>query len=71
MHVLPEKHSYVWLPDRRTRTQKDGQTDPGQSDPYVPLCLAGDTINKILFIDPINSEFLLSAKFSDRMNDLF
>ena len=25
--------------DRRT----DGQTDAGQSDPYVPLCLAGDT----------------------------
>ena len=21
----------------------DGQTDAGQSDPYVPLCFAGDT----------------------------
>ena len=30
----------VWLPDRHT----DGQTDAGQSDPYVPLCFAGDTI---------------------------
>ena len=29
----------VWLLDRQT----DGQTDAGQSDPYVPLCFAGDT----------------------------
>ena len=31
----------VWLPDRRT----DGRTDrhAGQSDPYVPLCFAGNT----------------------------
>ena len=27
---------------RQTHTQ-DGQTDAGQSDPYVPLCFAGDT----------------------------
>ena len=26
-----------------THTQTDGQTDAGQSDPYVPLCFAGDT----------------------------
>ena len=62
MHVSPAKHSYcmcdyqesvttghadgqtdrrrkVWLPDR--------QTDAGQSDHYVPLCLAGDTINEL------------------------
>ena len=26
-----------------TTGQTDGQTDAGQSDPYVPLCLAGDT----------------------------
>ena len=28
---------------RRTDRQMDGQTDAGQSDPYVPLCFAGDT----------------------------
>ena len=46
LHVLPAKHSYAWLPrkcDYRTDRQTDGQTDAGQSDPYVPLCFAGDT----------------------------
>ena len=51
MHVSPAKHSYAWLPrkcDYRTDTRTDrqkggGQTDAGQSDPYVPLCLSGDT----------------------------
>ena len=33
----------VWLPDRHTHRQTDGQTDAGQSDPYVPLCFTGDT----------------------------
>ena len=28
---------------RQTHRQTDGQTDAGQSDPYVPLCFAGDT----------------------------
>ena len=27
-----------------TDGQMDGQTDDGQSDPYVSLCFAGDTI---------------------------
>ena len=27
----------------QTHTRRDGQTDAGQSDPYVPLCFAGDT----------------------------
>ena len=27
----------------QTNTRTDGQTDVGPSDPYVPLCLAGDT----------------------------
>ena len=54
MHVSPAKHSYVWLPkkcDYRTDTDRrtDGRTDAGQSDPYVPLCFAGDTkSNKIV-----------------------
>ena len=45
MHVSPAKHSYAWLrtkvrlPDRQTH----GQTDAGQSDPYVSLCFAGNT----------------------------
>ena len=46
MHVPPAKHSYAWLPrkcDYRTDTHTHGQTDTGQSDPYVPLCFAGDT----------------------------
>ena len=28
---------------RHTDIWTDGQTDTGQSDPYVPLCFAGDT----------------------------
>ena len=45
MHVSPAETylcvttKKVWLPDR----QIDKQTDAGQSDPYVPLCFAGDT----------------------------
>ena len=36
MHVSPVKHSYAWLlPRSVTRGQTDGQTDAGQSDPYV------------------------------------
>ena len=30
------------------QTQTDVQTDAGQSDPYVPLCFAGNT--KIVFV---------------------
>ena len=48
MHVLPAKHSYAWLPrkcDYRRDTRTDKQTDAGQSDPYLPLCFAGNTIN--------------------------
>ena len=29
-----------------TTGQTDGQTDAGQSDPYVPLCFASDTIKQ-------------------------
>ena len=45
MHVSPAKHSYAWLPrkfDFRKDRHTDGQTGTGQSDPYVPLCFAGD-----------------------------
>ena len=52
MHVSPAKHSYAWLPrkrDYRTDTHTDGQTDARESDPYVPLCFAGDTKNPCAF----------------------
>ena len=45
MHVSPAKHSYAWLSrkcDYRTDRHTHTQTDAGQSDPYVPLCFAGD-----------------------------
>ena len=48
MHMSPAKHIYAWLPrkcDCRTDRWTDGQTEAGQSDPYVPLCFAGDTKN--------------------------
>ena len=39
---------------RQTHGQTDGQTDAGQSDPYVPLCFAGNTKSKhtIQTVDP-------------------
>ena len=47
MHVSPAKHSYASVTDgqtdRRTDGRTDGRTDDGQSDPYVSLCVAGDT----------------------------
>ena len=50
MHLSPAKQlcvttKKVWLPDRRT----DRQTEAGQSDPYVPLCFAGDTKMRVKF----------------------
>ena len=33
-----------------TTGQTHGQTDAGQSDPYVPLCLAGDTKSELLYL---------------------
>ena len=45
MHVSPAKQSYVWLPrkcDYRIDRHTNRQTDAGLSDPYVPLCFAGD-----------------------------
>ena len=40
MHVSPVKRRYANYQGSVTT----GQTDAGQSDPYVPLCFAGDTI---------------------------
>ena len=52
MHVSPAKPSFgkfdrkVWQTDRQTDGRTDRQTDDGQSDPYVSLCFAGDTIKR-------------------------
>ena len=49
--MSPAKHSYARLPrkcDYRTDRRMGGQTDASQSDPYVPLCFAGDTKMKCL-----------------------
>ena len=32
----------VWLSDRQTHARTHTQTDAGHSDPYVPLCFAGE-----------------------------
>ena len=45
MHVSPAKHSYAWLP-RKCDYRTDRRTDTGHSDPYMPLCFAGDTKRK-------------------------
>ena len=61
MHVSPAKHRCVWLPrkcDYRTDRQTDGRTDARQSDPYMPLCFAGDTIISI------SSLFLCKGSFA-------
>ena len=64
MHVSPAKHSYAWLSrkcDYRTDRRTHTQTDAGQSDPYVPLCFAGDTkigVSIITFIINENKTWL-------------
>ena len=42
------------------QTQTHGQEDAGQSDPYVPLCFAGDT--KISIIDICYTNIALIPK---------
>ena len=52
---IPRNACVAWLPrkcdyhqtDRQTDKLTDGQTDTGQSDPYVRLCFAGDTTNEM------------------------
>ena len=54
MHVSPAKDSYICMRDYQesmngeTDGRTDRQTDAGQSDPYVPLCFAGDPMTHIL-----------------------
>ena len=38
-----------------TDGRTDGQTDAGQSDPYVPLCFAGDT--KMIKVNDVMIKF--------------
>ena len=42
----------IAMRDYRTDTQADRRTDrhAGQSDPYVPLCFAGDTKINVTYI---------------------
>ena len=41
----------------QTHGRTDGQTDAGQSDPYVPLCFAGDTKTDITLFVPVPGSF--------------
>ena len=41
MHVSPAKQ--LSMTTKKEDGQTDGQTDAGQSDPYVPLCFKGVT----------------------------
>ena len=43
-----------------TTGQTDRQTDAGQSDPYAPLCFAGDTKNLLVAHMTLTPERLLS-----------
>ena len=43
MQVSPAKHSYGLSRKCDYHSVTTGQTDAGQSDPYVSLCFAGDT----------------------------
>ena len=68
--MLTSKHSYASLPrksDYQTDTQIDGrmdrQTDAGQSDPYVPLCFAGDTKSKDIFVYYCGIHFIPETLF--------
>ena len=41
--IMTPGHYSTGVIIRRYNGHTDGQTDAGQSDPYVPLCFAGDT----------------------------
>ena len=44
----------------QTHRRMDGQTDTGQSDPYVPLCFAGDTKTYTSSIQTIHPFFVFN-----------
>ena len=76
MHVSPAKHSYAWLSrkcDYRTDRHTHTQTDAGQSDPYVPLCFAGDTkivaAFRVMHVSPATHSFGKCDRRTDRQTD--
>ena len=50
--------------DARTHTHTHTQTDAGQSDPYVPLCFAGDTKSLIKKSTTVKSILCSQAYFN-------
>ena len=69
MHVSPAKHSYAWLP-RKCDYRTDGQTDTGQSDPYVPLCFAGDTkVTCVQWFHAFSCTFRIAVKHESKGKD--
>ena len=51
----------------QTDGRTDRQTDAGQSDPYVPLCFAGDTkINNDLMAFQMNESAYICIRLIDR-----
>ena len=55
---------FDWLDaENRTNTRIDRQIDAGQSDPYVPLCFAGDTKMTILFACVQNLVFIFRGYY--------
>ena len=67
MHVSPAKQSYVWLP-RKCDYRTDRRTE---SDPYVPLCIAGDTTMTICFIKNFHkSKACLPYKYATSLRRL-
>ena len=69
MHVLPAKHSYRCVTTKKV-SLPDRQTDAGQNDPYVPLCITGDTkmsdyMSSSCFILHNNSIPQISSKYSE------
>ena len=47
--------------DRRADRRTEGQTDDGQSDPYVSQCFAGETKRYIHINISINEKTILSS----------
>ena len=54
----------------QTDTETDRQTDTGQSDPYVPLCFAGDT-KGMDFTNLIVEITCIPAKMKENISEQF
>ena len=55
----------------RMDRQTDGQTDNGQSDPYVSLCFAGDTKTLVIFNYQIIKHFQIIKTLSKLLKKSF